>query len=172
MEELQEELQPVARTCTKCEAVVPEGQKYCSSCGYPENGSIEEKAKFNAEAVMTRSKQREAPSRIRGARNTLFVVGGLMLLGGLVYYFLNDDIASLIAGGVLAIVFLILGFWSQQKPLIAIVLGLLVYLTNIVLAAIVEPSTIARGIIIKVVIIVFLIKGINSALHLRKSQPS
>ena len=83
---------------------------------------------------------------------------------------MHDDSATLIASGILTIVYLALAYWSQQKPLIAMVLGLLVYLTTLVINAIVDPETIYRGIILKVLIIGFLGKGINSALQLRKNQ--
>lgn len=170
MEEIQQELQPLEQTCSKCETVIPEGQKFCSSCGYPENGTASEKAKFNADQVISNSKSKDAPKQIKSARTTLFVISGLALLSGIIFFFMTDDSSTLIAGGILAIIYLGLGFWSQEKPLIALVLGLLVYLTNIVINAVIEPESIGKGIILKVIIILFLIKGINSALHLRKSQ--
>ena len=145
-------------------------QIYCSNCGYPEKGTVSEKAKFNSDEVLARYKAAEAPRQIKSARNTLFVIAGLAFLTGLFFYGIADDMATLIAGGILAIVYLVLGYWSQQKPLIALVLGLLVYVTNMVINAIIEPETIYKGIIIKVVIIAFLIKGINSAMELRKSM--
>jgi len=111
-----------------------------------------------------------ARKEIKSGRNSLLIIAGLSFLFGVGYFFLHDDSATLIASGILSIVYLGLAFWSQQRPLIALVLGLLVYLTTIVINAIVDPETIYKGIIVKVLIIVFLSKGINSALQLRKTQ--
>jgi hypothetical protein len=79
-------------------------------------------------------------------------------------------LAELLAGGIIFLIFLGLGFWSQSKPQVAILLGLLVYLSLIILSAIIDPSTLARGVIVKVVIIIFLGKGLNSARELKKQQ--
>ncbi len=165
-----EELVTQELSCTQCQSLIKEEQKFCSGCGFPQRGTAGEKAKFHAEQSMARGKSREAPKLIKQARNTLFFVAGITFLYGIIIFFAQDDTATFIAAAIMTIIYLILGFWSQQKPLIALVLGLLLYLTNIVLSAIIEPETIHKGIIIKVIVIVFLIKGINSALHLRKAN--
>lgn len=154
--------------CSNCDEPIVGKPKFCVNCGFPENGTEQEKSKFIAEKAILRSKQREAPKRIKSARNTLFIIGGIQLVFSLFIYFMQDDTAELIAGAVVFVIYLLLGFWSQKKPLIALILGLLVYLTLIGLAAMVDPSTLAKGIIMKVIIIAFLGKGINSALELRK----
>lgn len=158
------------KACSHCKTVIPTGQKFCTSCGYPEEGSEQEKAKFHADRVMNQSKTNDAPKLIRQARNTLFAIGGITFLYGLYEYATMPDMAVLVAYLILTAIYVTLGFWSQRKPLISLVLGLLVYLTIHVLSALVEPETIVKGIILKVVIIFFLVKGINSALHLRKSR--
>ncbi len=156
--------------CSKCNNEIKINQKFCTNCGYPEFGSISDKATFNSNEVQNYYKLKEAPKKIKSARTSLFVISGISFLYGLIMFFSNDDSASLITSAILSIIYLVLGYWSQQKPLIALVLGLLVYLTIMVLNGIIEPSTIYKGIIIKVLIIAYLGKGINSALHLRKSN--
>lgn len=159
---------PEELSCTHCETLIQKNQKYCPGCGYPQRGTAGEKSKFHADRILKNSKAKEAPKLIRQARNTLFVIAGITLLSGLFMFYFQDDIATLIAAVIMTAIYVILGFWSQQKPLIALVCALLLYLTNIVLSAVIEPETIYKGIIIKIIIIVFLAKGINSALHLRK----
>jgi len=165
-----EEVTIPEKVCSHCNASLEENQKFCTSCGYPEDGTEKEKAVFHADRVMAHSKSKEAPKLIRKARNTLFFIAGITFLYGVVIFFIQDDPATLIAAALMAVIYLILGFWSQQKPLVALVLALLLYVTNIVLSLILDPETIFNGIILKVIIIVFLAKGINSALHLRKSK--
>lgn len=157
-------------TCPNCSAEIDGNPMYCVSCGFPLNGTEKEKSKFYAEQAMTKSKVKDAPKKIRQARNTLFIVGGLQLLFGIVVYFMADATEELIAGAVLFLIYLGLGFWSQKKPLIALILGLLLYLSLIILSAVVDPTTITSGVLVKVIIIVFLGKGINSARELKKQE--
>lgn len=159
-----------ATHCSLCSAPLAADQNFCVNCGYPEKGTESEKAKFHADRVQNQRKQQFAKKELKTGRIILLVIAGLSFLSGLFYFFAMDDSASLIASGILSIVYLALAYWSQQKPLIAMVLGLLVYLTTIVINGIVEPETIHRGIIMKVIIIAFLGKGINSALQLRKNK--
>jgi hypothetical protein len=144
-----------------------EGQIFCNDCGYPQNGTEDQKSSFHAKRVMKRRQGDEAQKRIRFARNSLYVIAGFSFLYGLFHFFVNDDMATLVSSGILAIIYLALGYWSQQKPLIALVLGLLVYLTLITIGVVLGGEPIYRGIIIKVIIIAYLAKGINSALQLR-----
>lgn len=156
--------------CEHCNSPVGKDQTFCENCGYPQNGDDSDKAKFHANRVLSNSKSKEAPHLIRKARNTLFVISGITFLFGLFFMLGQDDTASFIASSVLAIVYLVLGFWSQKKPLIALMLALFVYLTTIVINGVLLPESIFKGIFIKILIIVFLVKGINSALHLRKTN--
>ena len=167
MEEILEEQTP---NCPNCATEINGNPEFCVQCGFPVNGTERKQSKFYAEQAMTRSKVKQAPKQIRQARNTLFIVGALQLAFGLVLFFMNDDVAELLAGGIIFLIFLGLGFWSQSKPQVAILLGLLVYLSLIILSAIIDPSTLARGVIVKVVIIIFLGKGLNSARELKKQQ--
>lgn len=169
MEELISQPQDVIN-CSHCGSPMAPDKIYCVHCGFPERGTDSEKSKFHANRVLEQRKGDYAKKEIKTARITLLVIAGLSFLFGIFVFFLNDDSASLIASGVIAIIYLGLAYWSQQKPLVALVLGLLVYLTNLVINAIIEPETIYRGIIVKVLIIAFLAKGINSALQVRKSQ--
>ena len=155
-------------SCSNCAEPIVGKPKFCVNCGFPENGTEQEKSKFIAEKAILRSKQKEAPKRIKSARNTLFFIGAIQLLFSLFVYFMQDATEELIAGLVVFLIYIVLGFWSQTKPLIALILGLLVYLTLIGLSAIADPANIFKGIIVKVIIIAFLAKGINSALELRK----
>ena len=166
MEEI--EMQPLV--CNHCSKVVDESVKFCVSCGYPHNGTASEKSKFHADRIINNSKSKEAGGSLRKARNTLFFIAALSFGIGLFYMFTQNATDILITYSIQALIYLLLGFWSQKKPLIALVLALLVYLTTIVISGIVEPATLFKGIIIKIFIIVFLAKGINSALHIRKMK--
>lgn len=154
--------------CNQCETVLKDEHTYCPSCGYPQRGTAGEKSKFHANRVINKSKANQAPAVIRQARTILFVIAGITFVYGIFLFYSLDDIGTLIAAAVMASVYVILGYWSQQKPLVALVLALLVYSTNMVINAIAEPDSLFRGLILKGIIIYFLAKGINSAIHLRR----
>ena len=155
--------------CSVCATTLSEDQKFCTHCGFPERGTEEEKSRFHAHKVIEARDEREAKQRVSSARTTLYVVSGLMFLGGLIYFFIDNDISVLITYIILSVIYLILGYWSQSKPLIAIILGLLVYLTLIVLSAIADPTSIFSNIIIRIIIIVYLAKGVYSASAIKKA---
>lgn len=165
-----EEIIALPEICKQCETVLKDEHTYCPSCGYPQRGTAGEKSKFHANRVMTKSKANQAPVVIRQARNILFFIAAITFLYGIFIFYSHDDIATLIAAAVMSSVYIILGYWSQQKPLIALVLAVLVYATNMVVNAIAEPDTLFRGLILKGIIIYFLARGINSAMHLRRAK--
>ncbi|MFT4848517.1 MAG: hypothetical protein ACI83B_001048 [Sediminicola sp.] len=165
-----EERLAVETMCTHCKTKIQFEQKFCVNCGFPQGGSKEDQSMFHAQRVIDYSKTSEAPKLIRKARNTLFIIAGFSFSIGLFYFFYRDDSATLISSSILAIIYLILGYWSQRKPLVALILALLVFLTTVVLNALLDPAVIARGLLLKAVIVFFLIRGINSALHIHKSR--
>jgi hypothetical protein len=85
-----------------------------------------------------------------------------------ILFFSMDDVSILITNVVLSIIYLVLAFWSSQKPLMALLLGLLLYLTTIIISAVVDPTTIIKGFLWKILIIAYLGKGIYSASAIRK----
>lgn len=99
------------------------------------------------------------------ARASLFVVGGLYIIVGIYegFFMQYHDILFGIIDWVIGAVFIGLGIFSFQKPYIALLIGLIVYVAMIALLAFVDPTTIIRGIIWKLLIIFYLINGINTA---------
>jgi len=67
----------------------------------------------------------------------------------------------------LAIVMLVIFKWSKTSPFSAFVTALSIYAGVIVLNAIIDPTTIIQGVIIKILVIGALIKGIKAAIPTR-----
>jgi hypothetical protein len=145
-------------------------QKYCNDCGYPEGGTEQEQSGFHAKQIIRKRERNEASTQIKKGRNSLFVVAAIAFLSGIYYYFKLDDTSVLIVNTILSLSYLLLAFWSQKKPLVALILGLLVYLTTLVINGLIEPETIYKGILVKIFILAYLGKGINSALQLRNAN--
>ena len=71
---------------------------------------------------------------------------------------------------VLVAIMAILAVWAKKAPLAALVVATATYCVLIVTSAIVDPRTIAQGLILKIVVITLLVRGIKSALALRVSN--
>lgn len=63
----------------------------------------------------------------------------------------------------IALIFAALGFWCKKKPFAAIITALVIYGSLLLLDAFLDPTTIIKGIIVKAIIIIYLIKGITAA---------
>ncbi|HEY4149015.1 MAG TPA: hypothetical protein VGM41_08805 [Chitinophagaceae bacterium] len=103
---------------------------------------------------------------------TFYILAGVLLLWGVVGFFKADagDIRIYIIGiyGFLAVAFLLLGVWSDKKPIPAIICGLVLYVALSILNFVADPGTITSGIIIKALIIVGLVRALVSALDAEK----
>jgi hypothetical protein len=74
---------------------------------------------------------------------------------------------ALVANLLLSVIMLVLAWWSRFKPLAAILIATAIYAAVQVISAIMDPATIAQGIVLKILVIAILVKGIKGALSLR-----
>jgi hypothetical protein len=167
MEELNA-LQASESGCTICKTPMQSLDVFCPECGFPEHGTDKDVAQFHARNAMQKNQHMDADKKIKSARNVLYVMAGITVLFGVIYYFIEQDIALLVTNVLLGMIYLVLGFWTSKKPLVAILLGLLLYLTTIIISAIIEPETLIKGIIFKIIIIAYLAKGVYSASSIKK----
>jgi hypothetical protein len=73
----------------------------------------------------------------------------------------------LIMNLVLAAIMALLAWWGRRAPLAAVLIATATYAVVIVANAIQDPATLPQGLIVKIIIIAFLVKGIKAALALR-----
>jgi hypothetical protein len=106
---------------------------------------------------------------IRQARNAIFVTAGVIFLSLIVMLIASSKEENeylwidLLLYGVFIIGFIALGLWTKNRPYYAIICALILYLIFIGLNAIGDIKTLFSGIIFKIIIIVYLVKGINDA---------
>lgn len=138
------------------------------------NSNLPDESKTNAESNRETIFSQEEFSmegydkHIRQARNTLFIAAGILLLNAILlfakypldfeYMWLDYLLWTIYIGG-----FIALGFWSKKKPYYAILAGLILFGVFIIINAIIDISTIFGGLLFKIAVIVFLIKGLNDA---------
>jgi hypothetical protein len=73
----------------------------------------------------------------------------------------------LIVNLIIAAIMLVLSLWARRAPLPAVLVAAATYAVVIVGSAIMDPTTLAQGWILKLIIIAFLYRGIKAALALR-----
>ena len=104
---------------------------------------------------------------LKNARIWLFVIAAIQFAVGIFEYFsVDDNIVAAIAFSIDAFValgFLTLAFWSKKRPLMAFSISLAFYALVIIGYIVIDPSNLFKGIIIKVLVVVALIKAITDA---------
>lgn len=163
-----EEILIKSTTCSNCESEMRAENTFCTSCGFPDLGTEQQRSSFHAKRVLDIRSSGEALKHIKSGRNSLFAIAALSLVFGFISFYSLRDVVTLVATSVLSIFYIALAFWSQKKPLMAFLLATLLFLTNIVTSALMDTSTLYKGIILKGIIVFYLFKGIQSALELRK----
>jgi hypothetical protein len=167
---MENEVITTEQTCSFCKKIMQPDAIFCNHCGYPEHGTEQDKAKFFGQRAMQKHKNIDSKSKVKSARNTLYILAAVLAVFGFIDYQSHQQISVLGISFGLSLVFLGLGFWSEKKPVVALLIGLLLYLTLITITAIVDPRTLFQGILWKVIIISFLGKGMYSALSIKKVE--
>jgi hypothetical protein len=205
--------------CSKCNAVVTVGERFCAACGAAVG--LDPPAHANAPSVQGSGMQDPLPPpvdlvaarKMTVARKWLFAVSILTLVFGLVFYAMNksevdnqirdaeralagldpaerdarlmaspvhmtwDEIVrhdrgmvnQLLAVNIgLAIAFMGLWFWAKRNVLAACVVALLLFITVTLVNVAIEPSTLYKGILLKILFIAALAKAISAAQQERR----
>ena len=126
----------------------------------------------------------QARRNIRGARIALVVVGVISL--GVMTYYLVQLLGQLRSSGAslsdlpalslllfglgfgVACTYLVLSFVARTRPFGASLAGLILFLTDILVGVIDDPHNLYRGIVLKVVIIVVLVRAVRAGLEYRR----
>lgn len=172
MENSLTQISPVTEKCAACYTDVSVEDAYCQHCGYPLKGTETEQKHFLSEREAKEIDFVEAHKAMKTARNALFYIAGATLVSGFVYYAMSKDPevknALLIINIILALIYALLGIWSRSKPLAAIISGSALFSLVFILNAIDNPLTILNGIIFKIFIVTYFVKGIKSAIEAEK----
>jgi hypothetical protein len=156
--------QPISPSlaCDNCEAPISI-EKFCSACGFPMQGSDQEKSDYRAQVSSAKYWLNEAQKKINEAKIVIYVLAGIMVIFGLIQGFALDDFATMVVCLVIAILYLIFAAWSNTNPFGAILTSFIVYLTLQLVGVILDPASLFSGMLWKVLFIIAFIKGIRSA---------
>jgi hypothetical protein len=130
-------------TCPQCNSAIAAGKIFCAFCGYPANGTTEQKNSYEAEMLIMQDELEVARRRVKTARNTLYVLAGITLFFGLITAAasssdtemaqqLNMPAESLktliiIAVAIGALLYAGLGYWSNRKPFAALLTATIIF---------------------------------------------
>ncbi|HVV54108.1 MAG TPA: zinc ribbon domain-containing protein [Mucilaginibacter sp.] len=155
--------------CDSCFSPVGADDQFCPHCGYPLKGTPEEQKTFKSKQIVNSIDMADYQKKLRIAANTLYYLCGIFILAAIVLFFVHKDedqvLAYVIPNLILAVIFLLLGAFTKKQPLACVISGLCLYVIVQVLNAMVDIKTLFSGIYIKIFIILFLIRGIKSAIE-------
>jgi predicted branched-subunit amino acid permease len=104
---------------------------------------------------------------MNNARIWLYVIAGLQAVMGVIEYSASDDATvGVIACGIdvsIGLLFLGLALYSKKNPVTAFTAALILYLVIVAVAIIIEPSSAIKGIWLKVLAVIALVKANKDA---------
>jgi hypothetical protein len=157
--------------CNSCYRPFVTTDTYCNNCGFPFHGTKEEKDHHIANRTIKEIDLTDLKRSVESACNSLFWIAGVIGLSTIFIFFTaseDDRFALLIMNVILIGAFLSFGVLGKTKPTTAMISGLSLYIIIQILNLIADPATIFSGIIFKIGIIFYLIKGIRAVLEADK----
>lgn len=145
------------RYCIACDAELPEDDRFCEACG----------AAVLSESDEDRYRQQIEPALAKG-RKWIAIVGALYIPGGLLFYATTEDPLVLWINFALALIHAGLWHWAKTNLLPAALTALVIFVTLHLADAVVDPSMLLRGVIIKVVFIVVLARAVSAGMEARR----
>lgn len=124
---------------------------------------------LNEVHVMTR----EDRKHIGNAKVALYVVCGLHVLGAIIASFrgTEDQVVNIwIETVIIAGAFLVLSMLAEKWTFQALLIGLIVYVLYQGFYMFIEPANIYRGLILKIVIVIYLARGLIYAYDVEKAR--
>jgi predicted nucleic acid-binding Zn ribbon protein len=180
--------------CPACGITVKPNDRFCDGCGHAlPSGEHRMHQRHVREAtsvikmlallfsvmapimfLITKSKASAALSSLEGmnpeAAYPIPVDGVTYTVRALREQLLWEQWGVLIINLILAAVMTGLAIWGKRAPLPAVLVATATYAVVNVANAIVDPGTLGQGLLLKIIIIIFLAKGIKAALALRSTH--
>lgn len=106
------------------------------------------------------------------ARGVLVLLAAVQLIGGAIHYVaggLVEPMAIAFTFG-LGVIFGALAIWARKDPLTAVLVGLGFWATVVGVEAVIEPSSLFNGMILKAIVIVMFVNGISTGMTYNKMK--
>jgi hypothetical protein len=150
-------------TCPQCRHANARAMKFCEACG----ASLQDVADRERHADEVEASF--LLDQVRKARTALLIVGAVQAAGTLIMgYITGFDAATTSTMAAIAAVFFALAWWCRTNPFAAAVVGLVVFVTVHLAEAVFDPSSLARGVVMKVIVIAVLVRAIGAGVKYRE----
>ena len=147
--------------CGKCKAPMAHADRFCPACG------ADREIELQVEALER--------TKLASARKWILGIGVWYLVSGLVMLMimrdqLTPDGQKLLMGthAGLFVIHVGLYLWARRAPLAAAVVALVLFLTLHIANAVLDPSQIYKGVLIKVLFVVVLVKAIQAGYEIHR----
>lgn len=160
------EPQDVVVKCALCKQEVALSNIYCINCGYPQNGSKEQKELFKKERENIKAVLRVAKNKIKGAAAVLGGVGAVTLIFSLAITGGMENYLEMVVGCGAGLIFIALSIWSGFKPYPALLIGTILYSLFLIIdivTTVVSSGFPGFSAPFKILILVALITGLTGA---------
>ncbi len=152
---------PTTRPCSACRAPIPSPERYCGACGYDTYKDD------HIEAFLE--------PKLRQARGWILAVGIIYVVSALIQVTLMNEglprdavTLQLVLNGALCLVHLGLWWWARTAPFAAALVALVLFLTLQLVEAALDPSSLGRGIIIKVLFLIALVSAVRAGVEAQR----
>ena len=147
------------RRCGACGETLTKGDRFCDACG----------AVVMSDDEDSRYRREIEPALAKG-RKWIAIVGVMYVFGGLVFYATTEEPLVLWINLALAAIHGGLWHWGKSNLLPAAISALVLFISVHLLNAVLDPTTIAQGILIKGIFIVVLARAVSAGLEARRLQ--
>lgn len=113
--------------CALCKNDVLVSKIYCLNCGFPQNGSKEQKDHFKKEREQIKASLRTAKSKVTGASAVMGGVGAVILVFSLAIAGGFESVLGMVLGVGAGLTLISLCIWANFKPIPALTLGTVLY---------------------------------------------
>lgn len=160
-----------ASVCYFCKKQgLQESDTYCPDCGFPQGKTKEEQKKFILTFINNKHILEDQKAAIKKARNILFIIAGITFVSGIILFAVGAVPLLFIINTILALIYFALGYFAKKHPLPSITAGLSLYVILIIINGLLDPMTIAQGLIMKIFIISSFVYGFKGALQSKTLQ--
>lgn len=157
------ENQAATKRCRNCGYEVALTTKFCSNCGFPENSSEHNQNVYRRKMKAKKDQLAKLEKKFTYSSYILFIIAAFTMFS----VFLlppgseEEQRLAIIISAVVAAIFVGIGIWSFYNRFAGVLTGLILYVTLLILNAVVDPATIIQGIVIKAIILTTMVGALS-----------
>jgi K+-sensing histidine kinase KdpD len=116
-----------------------------------------------AKSVMKDQKKQDGLNHVKQGRNYIYLVAVVMAITGGIDYFMSEVVEVFYFYVPVILIFVLLGIYYFRNPLVISYVALSLFILMHVFFAVLDPTNIAKGLIIKFIVIAALVNAIRNA---------